>query len=135
MVTSCDVCVLGAGHNGLTAAVFLARAGLRVHVLERSSVMGGAARTERPFAKAPELGHSTGVSAGGDASELIDRLALPLELVRRDPHYFLPTLDGRSLLLGADAQKNDAQLRAFFSMRMPMPSPDSRRNWHCCGKT
>ncbi|RZO51744.1 MAG: FAD-dependent oxidoreductase, partial [Phycisphaeraceae bacterium] len=110
MATSCDVCVLGAGHNGLTAAVFLARAGLRVHVLERSSVLGGAARTERPFAKAPELGHSTGAYLlGVMPPELIDRLALPLELVRRDPHYFLPTLDRRSLLLGADAQKNDAQ--------------------------
>lgn len=116
MTTLCDVCVLGAGHNGLTAAVFLARAGLRVHVLERSSVLGGAARTERPFAKAPELGHSTGAYLlGVMPPELIDRLALPLELVRRDPHYFLPTLDRRSLLLGADAQKNDAQLRAFFS--------------------
>ncbi|MAV54629.1 MAG: FAD-dependent oxidoreductase, partial [Phycisphaerae bacterium] len=116
MMNSCDVCVLGAGHNGLTSAVFLARAGLRVHVLERSSVLGGAARTERPFAKAPELGHSTGAYLlGVMPPELMDRLALPLELVRRDPHYFLPTLDGRSLLLGADANKNDDQLRTFFS--------------------
>ena len=41
-----DVVVIGAGHNGLTCACYLAAAGLKVHVVERRSVVGGAAVTE-----------------------------------------------------------------------------------------
>jgi phytoene dehydrogenase-like protein len=45
-----DDVVIGAGHNGLTVAAYLARAGRRVLVLERSSHVGGAAVSARPFA-------------------------------------------------------------------------------------
>ncbi len=43
---SYDVVIVGAGHNGLVCAFYLARAGLRVKVVERRAVVGGAAVTE-----------------------------------------------------------------------------------------
>src|SRR6185369_7727657 len=44
-----DVVIIGGGHNGLVAAAYLAKAGQRVLVLERRSVLGGAAVSEHPF--------------------------------------------------------------------------------------
>src|SRR4249919_102248 len=44
-----DVIILGAGHNGLVAAAYLAQAGLRVLVLEKNDQPGGAATSERIF--------------------------------------------------------------------------------------
>jgi phytoene dehydrogenase-like protein len=111
-----DVVVVGAGHNGLVAATLLARAGLSVQVLERADVVGGACRTEHPFGKAPGLAASTGAYLLGlMPPELLPLLGLDLPLVRRDPHYFLPTPDGRSLLLGGDRAAARAQFAAFFS--------------------
>ncbi|MCL6537591.1 MAG: NAD(P)/FAD-dependent oxidoreductase [Acidothermus sp.] len=111
-----DVAVVGAGHNGLVAATLLARAGLRVTVFERSAVVGGAARTERPFHRASGLGQSTGAYLLGlMPPELLRLLEVDLPLLRRDPHYFLPRSDGRYLLLGSDRQAAAANFRAFFS--------------------
>jgi phytoene dehydrogenase-like protein len=45
-----DVVIVGGGHNGLTAAAYLAKAGLSVTVLERLSTFGGAAVSEKSFA-------------------------------------------------------------------------------------
>jgi phytoene dehydrogenase-like protein len=111
-----DVVVIGAGHNGLVAATLLARAGLSVVVVERDTVIGGAARTERPFAKVPGLQQSTGsYLLGLMPPELEHLLDLRLPLVRRDPHYFLPTTSDRYLLIGSDRAATREQLERFFS--------------------
>lgn len=111
-----DVVVVGAGHNALVAALLLARRGLRVLVLEEQAVIGGACRTERPFARAPGLAISTGAYLLGlMPPELLALTGVELPLLARDPHYFLPTTDGRYLLLGSDRADVRAQFVAFFS--------------------
>src|SRR4051795_3319130 len=112
---SSDIVIVGAGHNGLVAAILLARTGLKVIVLEEKSAVGGAAKTEFPFAKAPKLGTSTGAYLLGVMQpELIEKLGAKFKLIRRDPHYFLPTLDRRYLLFGSDQAAMKQQFLEFF---------------------
>lgn len=111
-----DVCIIGAGHNALVAATLLARSGLDVVVVERADVIGGAARTEQPFAKVPGLRQSTGsYLLGLMPPELEQLLDLRLPLVRRDPHYFLPTMSDRYLIMGSDRAATRKQFVEFFS--------------------
>ena len=96
-----DVVIIGAGHNGLTCAAYLARAGLRVHVVERRQVVGGAAVTEEFH---PGVRNSV---AAYTVSLLNPRVIADLGLhdhglriVERRAQNFLPAPDGRYLLTG-----------------------------------
>ncbi len=116
--SSCDVLVLGAGHNGLVAALLLARAGLAITVVEEKATIGGACKTERPFARVPTLATSTGAYLLGlMPPELITKLGVEIPLVTRDPHYFLPTTGDRHLLFGSDREAMRRQFLQFFSER------------------
>src|SRR3954451_13269745 len=116
-----DVVIIGAGHNGLVSAVLLARAALDVVVLEAADVLGGATRTEGPFAKVPGLGQSTGsYLLGLMPPELLRTLDVEIPVLRRDPHYFLPTpgpAGSPFLLFGRDQANTRAQFERFFSPR------------------
>ncbi len=116
MNTHDDVLIVGAGHNGLVAAAMLARAGLSVTVIEERAMIGGATKTEYPFAKAPQLGASTAsYLLGVIPPEIAQRTGVKLDLIRRNPHYFLPMLDGRYLLLGTDQAAMRDQFLKMFS--------------------
>ncbi|WP_446213172.1 phytoene desaturase family protein [Micromonospora sp. IBSANI012] len=117
--TRADVVIVGSGHNGLVSAVLLARAGLDVLVLEAAEEIGGATRTENPFPKVPGLRHSTGsYLLGLMPPELLATLDVRIPVLRRDPHYFLPTPGGIGspyLLFGSDTASTRKQLAEFFS--------------------
>src|SRR5450432_1119775 len=116
MVNQADVIVVGAGHNGLVAALMLARKKLKVVVVEEKDVAGGAVRTEKPFAKVPGLATSTGsYLLGLMPPELMQKLGVDIPVLRRDPHYFLPTTGKRYLLFGSDQAAMKSQFESFFS--------------------
>src|SRR5438477_7390184 len=107
MTSQYDAIVIGAGHNGLVTACYLARAGWKVLVLERREVVGGACVTEEVFP-----GYKVSTAAYVNSllrPEIIRDLDLKrhgFEMLPRNPSSFTPFPDGRSLLLGPDAELN-----------------------------
>ena len=96
-----DVVIIGAGHNGLTCAAYLARAGLRVKVVERRKVLGGAAVTEEFH---PGFRNSVAAYTVSLLNPMvIGELNLAehgLSIVERRAQNFLPAPDGGHLLTG-----------------------------------
>jgi phytoene dehydrogenase-like protein len=112
-----DVLVIGAGHNGLTCACYLAAAGLKVRVVERRGVVGGAAVTEEFH---PGFRNST---ASYTVSLLNPRVIRDLRLaehglriVERPYSNFVPLDDGAALRFGGDLAATQAEV-AKFSVR------------------
>ncbi|HTV98567.1 MAG TPA: NAD(P)/FAD-dependent oxidoreductase [Steroidobacteraceae bacterium] len=110
-----DALIVGAGHNGLVCAAYLAAAGLKVTVLERRAVVGGAAVTEEFH---PGFRNSV---ASYTVSLLNPKIIRDLELARhglrvveRPLSNFLPLEDGRYLKVGAGKTEQEV---AKFSTR------------------
>jgi phytoene dehydrogenase-like protein len=121
-----DAIILGGGHNGLVCAFYLARAGLKVTVLERRHVVGGAAVTEEFH---PGFRNST---ASYTVSLLNPKVIADMDLARhglkvveRKVSNFLPFDDGRHFLAGEGRTQGrggevlDARRRAAARIRTP----------------
>ncbi|XP_026165064.1 pyridine nucleotide-disulfide oxidoreductase domain-containing protein 2 [Mastacembelus armatus] len=116
-----DALVIGGGHNGLVAAAYLQKGGLKTAVLERRHVLGGAAVSEEIF---PGFRFSR---CSYLLSLLRPHICADLELKKhglkvymRDPHAFTPMLEEgvrgappRSLTLGSDLTKNQKEISKF----------------------
>jgi phytoene dehydrogenase-like protein len=109
-----DAIVVGAGHNGLIAAGYLAKAGKKVLVLERRSIIGGATVTEEPF---PGYKLST---CSYVCNLLLPEVIRDLELKRHgyavrpfDPQYFVPFPDGSYYMSFLDGRKTREQIAKF----------------------
>src|SRR6266545_4623646 len=114
MPTRHDAIIIGAGHNGLVTAAYLARAGKKVLVLEKRHLIGGCVVTE-------ELWPGFKVSTASYVNSLFrPEIIRDLELKRhgfkmlpRSPSSFTPLPDGRYLLMGPDKEMTRREVSKF----------------------
>jgi len=122
---SFDALIIGAGHNGLVCAAYLAKAGLRVCVLERRGVVGGAAVTEEfhPGFRNSVAAYTVSLLQPKVIRDL-DLHAHGLRIVERRRNNFLPRPDGSYLLTGGGQTRDEV---AKFSRRDAERLPEYER--------
>jgi phytoene dehydrogenase-like protein len=108
------VIVIGAGHNGLVTAFYLAKAGLKTIVLERRPIVGGAAITEEfaPGYRGPTLAHAIGPLRASVVRDL-QLFARGVEFVQPDPRLVSLSPDGHALAFSTDESRTVEAIRAF----------------------
>lgn len=85
-----DAVIVGAGHNGLTSAAYLARAGRSVLVLERAEVIGGGARSAQVFPACDAQFSAYSYLVSLMPQQIIDELGQNLQLHRRRISSYTP---------------------------------------------
>jgi len=111
-----EIVIIGAGHNALVTAFYLARGGLKPLVLERRGIVGGAAVTEEFH---PGFRGSTVAHTGGPPlASIVRDMQLGrhgLEKLESPVRIFAPTLNGRGLTLYTDPRQSAAEIKKFSS--------------------
>jgi len=114
MANQFDAIIIGGGHNGLTAAAYLAKAGRKVLVLERRGILGGCCITEETW---PGYRVSTAAYVNSlMRPEIIRDLELKkhgFEMIPRSPSSFSPFPDGRFLMMGPDKELTHREIAKF----------------------
>ena len=108
-----DVIIVGGGHNGLTCAAYLARAGKSVLVLEAREQLGGACTLERPFPDQRYLASPCAYLLGLLDQRVIEELQLHargLEYFVADPEVWIPFPDGTSFAQWVDPARTRASM-------------------------
>jgi phytoene dehydrogenase-like protein len=114
MTAQYDALIIGAGHNGLVCAFYLARAGLKVRLLERRDVVGGAAVTEEfhPGFRNSVASYTVSLLQ----PQVIEDMRLAAHgyrVIERPISNFLPQDDGGYLKLGGGLARTQAEFRKF----------------------
>lgn len=105
-----DAVVIGAGHNGLTSAAYLARAGRSVLVLEANPVVGGATQSLQVFDGYPARLSAYSYLVSLFPQQIVDDLGLELDLYRRRVSSYTPVGDGGILIDNGDPVRTAADL-------------------------
>src|SRR5437762_1937861 len=109
-----DIIIIGAGHNALVAAFYLARGGRKPLVLERRPIVGGCAITEdfAPGFKAPTLAHAFGPLRASIVRDMqLERRGV--QFVRPDPRLTALSRDGKILPLSSGMNRTVEAIRGF----------------------
>jgi phytoene dehydrogenase-like protein len=109
-----NVVIVGAGHNGLVTAFYLARAGFKPIVLERRPIVGGVAVTEEfhPGFRCSTIAHTVGPLLPVIARDMkLERFGF--QLIEPDVRIFAPALDGRAIVLYNDPAASAERIRRY----------------------
>ncbi|MGE5265951.1 MAG: phytoene desaturase family protein [Deltaproteobacteria bacterium] len=112
--SSYDVAIIGGGHNGLTAAAYLARAGLSTIVLEKNSVVGGAALTEEfhPGFRNSVASYTVSLLDPGVIADL-DLHANGLSIIERPAANFMPIDQERAFFWPYGMEAKQSEIARF----------------------
>lgn len=109
-----DVAIIGGGHNGLTTAAYLAKAGRTVLVLEKKNSLGGAAVTEEffPGFRASSIADESDTLSPKVVADLKLK-SFGLHILPSDPLVFAPQKDGRHFIIWHDVMRTSREIARY----------------------